>query len=181
MLKITENEKELMLRDLPAGMWLAGLSLAAASAIPIYLLAVFFYDNPEFLSSQNAAAMVALLLCLIGFCWGIYLFLKTPVITTLINSQTKTLTIEHKSLLKKETRGYKFDELNRRLELQTIHGENSKYFSPQLQLKGGEIIELMSWGMMNKGKCYDVIDLANRYLAEEADKTEFKLTILNDD
>jgi hypothetical protein len=181
MLKVNQTDKELVLRDFPVMLWLAGLSMAFLGGMLMYYLFGFFYDNPQFFSSDNWGILAGLLISVLSALWGIYLAVKTPITKTVIDSQRETVSVERKNLFNKESNLYKFDEINRTLSLKTTSGDNTRYYSPELNLKNGETVELMAWGLSNKGKCYDIIDLSNKYLEAEADKNAFKLTIINDD
>jgi hypothetical protein len=180
MLKVVEEKQVLVLRDFPVVPLLSGLGMIFMSLLLLNTLYDFTtsalsagdYDWIIFVPPVFSALLIIL---------GIYTLVKAPIITTTINSRTKSLTIEKRSLLKNEYDEYKFDQVENYLSLRTGSHKGTTYYTPQIQLKTGETIDLISHGLTKRGKSYDIVDLANKYLAHESDKNNFKLTILNDD
>jgi hypothetical protein len=180
MLKVIEEKHVLILRDFPVVPVLSGLGMVSMSLLFIWTLYDFTmsalsagdYDWIIFVPPVFSAFLII---------FGIYTLVSAPVITTTINRQTKSLTIEKRSLLKNEFDQYKFDQLERYLSLKTGSYKGTDYYTPQIQLKTHDTIDLISHGLTNRGKSYDIVDLANKYLADESEKDNFKLTILNDD
>jgi hypothetical protein len=180
MLKIIEGETELILRDFPAVHLITGLAMIVVAV----LLTSSFYDFALSSISRNDYNFAVLLTALVSaflFFTGIYNLAFASIITTTINSRTKSLTIEKRSLLKKEFDEYKFEEVEKHLSVKIESQKGTNYYTPQIQLKYGEPIDLINFGLMRRGKTYDIVDIANKYLADEADIDNFKLTIFNDD
>jgi hypothetical protein len=116
-------------------------------------------------------------LLLIGLCASIYF--TTAVTTTTIDKLRQTLTVKKKGLLKNSFSSYRFSEIDGFPFVEQVMRGRGWYYTIQLRLKTGEIVELADIAYFKK-KYYAVVDRATKFMFDGPSEGLFKLTILDD-
>ena len=180
MVKVIRNDGEIVIRDIPFMQWIAFLVMIIVAGFTVFMLGGFFLSD-----SSSTTVLFGVLILLAAFGWTAYEFLTTATTTTTINRQKETLTVQKKGLLKNDFQSYRFDEIESGgLTINKTYSEG-EYTSIELPLKNGEKIELTSARSTFKFKNRDIVEEANRYLANGAGAAraddDFKLTIFEDE
>ena len=129
MFRITENEDEIIVRDVPVGRGI--LLLIATGLIALFLFLLF--DELEWHHSLFTGALGLL---------AFYFFLITPVTTTKINRQTKLVSVRKQSLLGYSFNVYSFDEIAGSIYVEVEDERSLITHQIVLPLKNGDKVEL---------------------------------------
>jgi hypothetical protein len=154
-MKLTENQNEIILRDIPFGSWIKGTILSFLFGSFLVWLIVYAYINPrEFFSSGSrgwsgwvfAVLIYLLVLAFVALFFGLFFsYILRPVITTRINPKNQIIEVTRQGLLKRNTKRFYFSQIK---EFRTTRRKASRGagFFAVLVLENDSRIELETAG-----------------------------------
>lgn len=164
MLRVTENNDEIIIREMPVAKWSSSL-LAA-----IFLfIAVFGMSSGTF--SSNMTWILATSAFIGAICW----FQTFNTLTTIkINTPGKIVSVRKQSLLKYSFNVYSFDEI-----ADFVYLETSDVTAYQLVMptKDGLKIKLSSAGGSNDGEYFKAVDSINKHIFGATPRIPFRTTL----
>ena len=173
MLRVKQNEDEIIIRELPVLKWLNAL----IATVAVFIFTIIAVSSVTGMS--NLFWVFCVLVPLVAF----LLYLLTyPTVTTKINLPGQTVSIRKKSLLGYSFDIYSFSEINDRIYVDVqngIHGE--KIYQLKMPLKNGQEIELSLNDGSKKSQYFDAAHLMNPYIFGFSKQLPFKLTLFSDD
>jgi hypothetical protein len=174
MLRITGNNEQLMIRELPIVQW--GFAFFVSIAL---ILGIYFMFSLEDLSFSWIAPSLTM-----SIAAGILLFnlFTNPSTTIRINRPGKTISIRKQSLINYTFNVYSFDEIAGLISVDEIaSAEWQKSYQLNLRLKSGGNVKLSTSSDYQKGQFFEAADFMNSYIFDTSKQISAKPGVLGDD
>lgn len=156
MLRISEKNNEIILRDIPF-----------EEILPLLIMSVVFFGiaytvfslNESFIAAVTSLFLLAaMIVCLI--------LLSSNIITTIkFNEQKRTMIVQKRSLIKNSTKIYSFREITDFIRAyETEDSRGKKIYKMSMSLESGEKIELITTEMFQKEKYFEAANVINHII-----------------
>lgn len=183
-MKITENEDEIILRDIPVFSWITGVTgFFLFGGCFIWTILYSFYNPREFFSSQDgtwagsamAVIVYVFILVFVAALTAVFVgFILSSVTTVRIDRKTKFVEISRRNLLRKNVNRYDFSQIKRfDLESRTAGRLGLTYFIALL-LQNNRKIELEEKGF-SISDAEEIIERLNKFAGFRVRKKSAKM------
>jgi hypothetical protein len=172
MLRVKQNEDEIVVREFPVLKWINAL-VAAVTVFFIVLIAI----------SSAAGGGLFWFFCLLAPLVAFVLYLLTyPTTTTKVNNRGRIVSIRKQSLLGYSFDVYSFNEINDPIYVDVRNGSHGvKVYRLKMPLKDGREIELSTVDGSRESQYFDAAHLMNPYIFETSKQIPSKPTGFDDD
>lgn len=140
-MKATQNENELIIKESPGCLWIAGLFFAFVGGIFVYGALGGFTNSARQSPLMLAAAFV---MGAIGVGAGIWIIYNAPITKVVINRIEDKVLLTRFGLFGKQQTTYDFDEIKQFCLVAEKDDEGSDIWSVGMQMTNGEMIIITS-------------------------------------
>ena len=170
MLRVTEKQDEIIIRELPVWKW----SIAGIEA-----LFLVFITTAWFISNEGRSFSFWIIPFLFFFGTSLYSLLQmNPATTIRINKPGKTISVRKRSLLKYSFDVYSFGDIAYFIYIDEAPHDRFRMVMP---LKDGRKIELANFGISKNRKYTETADLMNPYIFDVPKHIPFRLSGFSDE
>lgn len=183
-MKITENEDELILRDVPVFSWVTGILCSFLfGGCFLWLIFEAVYNPREAFYSQDgtwagsvmAVAVFIVILVVVGaLLAAMTAFIFSSVITTKINRKSKFVEISRRNFWRKNVKRYEFSQVKRFDTESRVVGRLGLKNYLALQLQNDRIIEIEEKGFSGE-EIEALIKRINEFAGFPAEKKRAKM------
>ena len=171
MIKVTEFNDEIVIRDIPLMQWVWAAFFAVFAG---------WFANAWLSFKDYSDFTIDTVDVLIPVVSAVYAFFTTTITTTTIDRAKQTISVKKRGILKNSWDGYLFSEVEDGLIKVNIERyRRGTPYSIRLPLKGGRAVDLAAPRSLRKHQYSDIVEQANKYLPH--DSNDFKLTIIDDE
>jgi hypothetical protein len=176
MLRVRQNEEEIIIRTVPVKEWIIGSILGF---ILVSVISLWLYYGAV---SSGSVWLVFFSVFLGGY---LIIFLINKATTIKINKPGKTISIRKQNFIKYSFEIYSFDEIADFIYIDSKlggrKGNETVSYQTFLPLKDGNRLELSISSGFNDNEYFEIVDKMNSYIFDTSKQIPFKLTIFNDD
>lgn len=160
MLRVRQNNDEIIIRELPVLQWIN----AAAAAAAVFFIALIT------VSVGTGIGDLFRWLFLIAPLVGFVLYLLTyPTIITKINTRGQTVSVKKQSLLSYSFDVYSFNEIDSPIYVDVRRGDyGEKLYRLKMRLKNGHEVDLSGTSGSRKSQYFDAVHLLNPYIFDDS-------------